>query len=79
MAPLTPITHPDLRDISSNPSILDEELVLMITILTIASRYMKVTGPGSDTRSLFIHERLAQYLQGQHVSKKHVPFQQCFE
>ena len=37
--------------------------MLTVTILTISSRYMKVTGAGHDTRSLMIHEKLWQYLQ----------------
>ncbi|KAL9101714.1 MAG: hypothetical protein Q9163_003057 [Psora crenata] len=63
LAPLTPISPPDLRTVGANPGLLSEEPVLTVTLLTIASRYMKVTGPGSQTRSYMIHDRLWQYLQ----------------
>lgn len=35
----------------------------MVTLLTIASRYMRLPGPGGQTRSYMIHERLWMYLQ----------------
>jgi len=38
--------------------------MLTITMLTIASRYLKLPGPGGQTRSFMIHERLWNYLQG---------------
>ncbi|KAL9128162.1 MAG: hypothetical protein Q9217_003105 [Psora testacea] len=63
LAPLTPISPPDLRNLRKNPGLLLEEPMLTVTLLTIASRYMKVTGTGSQTRSYMIHERLWQYLQ----------------
>ncbi|KAG8530479.1 uncharacterized protein KY384_004982 [Bacidia gigantensis] len=63
LAPLTPVTHPDLSNVDAHPELLSEEPMLTVTILTIASRYMKVQGPGSQTRSLMIHERLWHYLQ----------------
>lgn len=37
--------------------------MLTVTLLTIASRYMKLEGPGSVTRSFMVHERLWTYLQ----------------
>ena len=37
--------------------------MLTITMLTVASRYMKVPGPGGQTRSFMIHEKLWSYLQ----------------
>ena len=63
LAPLTPIITPDLRDLEANPRLLSEEPVMTVTLLTIASRYVRLTGPGSQTRSLMISERLWQYLQ----------------
>lgn len=47
----------------ASPDLLSEEPMLTVTILTIASRYMKLAGPGSQTRSYMVHERLWQYLQ----------------
>lgn len=38
--------------------------MLTIAMLTIASRYVKLPGPGGQTRSFMIHERLWNYLQG---------------
>lgn len=35
----------------------------MVTILTIASRYKILEGPGGQTRSFMIHERLWNHLQ----------------
>ena len=64
LAPMTLIAHPDFRQIENNPDLLSQEPMLAVTLLTIASRYMRVTGRGSDTRSLMIHDRLWQYLQG---------------
>ena len=63
VAPLTPVSHPDLRALDTNPGILSEEPVLTVTLLTIASRYMRLTGPGSQTRSMMVHERVLKYLQ----------------
>ena len=63
LAPLTPVSHPDLRTLESNPGILSEEPVLTVTLLTISSRYMHLTGAGSQTRSMMVHERLWKYLQ----------------
>ena len=37
--------------------------MLTVTVLTIASRYMDLSGPGGKTRSFMIHEKLWSYLQ----------------
>ena len=37
--------------------------MLTVTILTIATRYKKLTGPGGQSRSFMIHERFWNYLQ----------------
>ena len=37
--------------------------MLTVTVLTIASRYMELSGPGGKTRSFMVHERLWSYLQ----------------
>ncbi|KAL8839872.1 MAG: hypothetical protein Q9170_001552 [Blastenia crenularia] len=42
---------------------LNDEPLLVVTILTIASRYMQLTGPGAKSRSYMVHERLWNYLQ----------------
>ena len=63
LAPLTPIISPELCSEASYSTLPNEEPMLTVTILTIASRYMKIQGPGGRTRSFMIHERLWQYLQ----------------
>ena len=37
--------------------------MLTVTILTIASRYKKLAGPGAQTRAFKIHEKLWEYLR----------------
>ena len=37
--------------------------MLTVTILTIASRYKKLVGPGAQTRAFRIHEKLWEYLR----------------
>lgn len=38
--------------------------MLTVTLLTIASRYMQLSGSGARTRSYMVHERLWLALQG---------------
>ncbi|KAF2838173.1 hypothetical protein M501DRAFT_857119 [Patellaria atrata CBS 101060] len=64
LSPLTPIVVPDYRHPSKHASLLIEEPMLVVTLLTIASRYMKLPGPGSASRPYAIHEKLWAYLQG---------------
>ena len=63
LAPLTPISPPDFRLPSSHSQLLGEEPVLTVTLLTIAARYKRLPGPGGQTRSFMIHEKLWLYLQ----------------
>lgn len=55
---------PKIRSYADHLPLLKDEPMLTITMLTIASRYMKLPGPGGQTRSFMIHERLWNYLQG---------------
>ncbi|ODH14675.1 hypothetical protein ACO22_06533 [Paracoccidioides brasiliensis] len=64
LAPFTPISSSPFQDPSTHPVLLEEEPILAVTILMLASRYMKFSGPGSISRSYMIHERLWQHLQG---------------
>lgn len=64
LAPLTPIAPPDFHSPSSHPKLLSEEPMLTLTLLTITSRFMKLRGPASQSRSFIIHEKLWTYLQG---------------
>ncbi|KAL8736014.1 MAG: hypothetical protein Q9166_000576 [cf. Caloplaca sp. 2 TL-2023] len=61
--PLTPISPPDFRSPSTHPRFLNEEPMLAVTVLTIASRYKQLSGPGAESRSYMVHERLWSYLQ----------------
>ncbi|KAL8710016.1 MAG: hypothetical protein Q9220_005287 [cf. Caloplaca sp. 1 TL-2023] len=63
LAPLTPISPPDFRSPATHPSFLNEEPLLAVTVLTVASRYKQLSGPGGESRSYMVHERLWSYLQ----------------
>lgn len=45
LSPLSPISPPTFRDPGTHVTLLTEEPILTITLLTIATRYMKLTGP----------------------------------
>ncbi|KAI5309400.1 hypothetical protein KEM55_003318, partial [Ascosphaera atra] len=62
LAPLSPIVIPDFRSPTTHYRLLAEEPVLAITILTIASRFMKLTGNGAPSRQIAIHDKLWSYL-----------------
>lgn len=64
LAPFTPISSSPFQEPSSHVTLLEEEPILAVTILMLASRYMKLSGPGALSRSYMIHERLWQHLQG---------------
>ncbi|KAK3375420.1 hypothetical protein B0H63DRAFT_482865 [Podospora didyma] len=64
LSPLTPISPPTFHNPSSHLTLLTEEPILTVTLLTIASRYRKMPGPGGHCRSHAIHEQLWTYLRG---------------
>lgn len=67
LSPLTPIVVPDYRDHALHAKLLKEEPMLVITLLTIATRFRTTDfpqGPGAVSRSYLIHEKLWKYLQG---------------
>ncbi|KAJ9637853.1 zinc finger transcriptional activator [Coniosporium tulheliwenetii] len=64
LSPLTPIVVPDFRHHSTHVTLLSEEPMLAVTMLTVASRFMKLAGPGASSRPYAIHEKLWTYLQG---------------
>ena len=64
MAPLSPVSPPDYSSLTSHAQLLNDEPMLTVTILTIASRYMVLTGAGGKTRSFWMHDKLWEYLQG---------------
>ena len=64
LSPLTPVVVQDFQNHSLHERLLLEEPMLVITMLTIASRYMKLSGPGATSRPFSIHQQLWQYLLG---------------
>lgn len=64
LSPLTPIVMPEYASLGSHTRLLEDEPMLAVTILTIASRHMKLTGPGSNSRPYAIHQKLWSYLEG---------------
>ena len=60
--PLTPLTTPDYRQRLSQVDLLEEEPMLTLTILTIASRFMQLSGAGAASRAYSIHQRLNESL-----------------
>ncbi|KAL2865138.1 putative C6 transcription factor [Aspergillus lucknowensis] len=64
LAPLSPIVIPDFSHPSTHRSLLTDEPVLAVTILTAASRHMKPDGDGAYSRAFYIHDRLWSYLRG---------------
>ncbi|KAK4169396.1 hypothetical protein QBC43DRAFT_329834 [Cladorrhinum sp. PSN259] len=64
LSPLTPISPPTFQAPSSHITLLTEEPILTVTLLTIASRYRKMRGTGGNCRSHAIHETLWTYLRG---------------
>ncbi|KAJ5120347.1 uncharacterized protein N7515_009735 [Penicillium bovifimosum] len=64
LAPMSPVVIPDFSLPSTHRTLLTDEPVLAVTILTIASRHLKPKGDGANTRAFYIHDRLWAYLRG---------------
>ena len=64
LSPLTPISPPTFQNPDSHITLLSDEPILTVTLLTIASRYRRLPGPGGHCRSHAIHEKLWTYLRG---------------
>jgi hypothetical protein len=64
LSPLTPIVVPDYRDHALHGKLLKEEPMLVVTILTIASRFARPNTFGAISRSYHMHEKFWEYLQG---------------
>lgn len=47
LAPFSPVPSSGFERHSQHPKLLEEEPILTVTILILASRYMKLTGPGA--------------------------------
>ncbi|KAI5860497.1 hypothetical protein GGS23DRAFT_599314 [Durotheca rogersii] len=63
LSPMTPISPPTFRSPSSHITLLTEEPILTVTLLTIASRYYRIQTTGGHCRSHAIHEELWRYLR----------------
>ncbi|KAI1763070.1 hypothetical protein GGR53DRAFT_467705 [Hypoxylon sp. FL1150] len=63
LSPMTPISPPTFRSPSSHVTLLTEEPILTVTLLTIASRYYRIRTTGGHCRSHAIHEELWRYLR----------------
>ncbi|TVY38422.1 Transcriptional activator, partial [Lachnellula subtilissima] len=64
LSPLTPISPPTFKDPATHHTLLTEEPILTVTLLTIATRYKQMSGAGGHCRSHAIHEQLWTYLRG---------------
>lgn len=60
---MTPISPPTFRSPASHITLLTEEPILTVTLLTIASRYYRIRATGGHCRSHAIHEELWRYLR----------------
>ncbi|KAI0512762.1 hypothetical protein F5B22DRAFT_648353 [Xylaria bambusicola] len=63
LSPMTPVSPPTFRSPGSHITLLTEEPILAVTLLTIASRYYSITTTGGHCRSHAIHEELWRYLR----------------
>ncbi|KAG5997867.1 hypothetical protein E4U43_002560 [Claviceps pusilla] len=64
LSPMTPISPPTFSDPASHLTLLTEEPILTVTLLTISSRYRQMPGTGGHCRSHAIPEQLWTYLRG---------------
>lgn len=64
LAPLTPVALPDFKPYGTHEKMLTQEPMLTVTMLLIASRHMKLEGPGATSRPFAIHQKLWTYLTG---------------
>lgn len=64
LSPLTPISPPTFSNPASHLTLLTEEPILTVTLLTISSRYRQIPGTGGQCRSHAIPEQLWTYLRG---------------
>lgn len=60
---MTPVSPPTFRSPASHTTLLTEEPILAVTLLTIASRYHSIRTTGGHCRSHAIHEELWRYLR----------------
>jgi len=58
LAPMTPVIIHDFRDPATHHTLLTEEPVLALAILSITSRYCRLESQAAVTRGYYIHEKL---------------------
>ncbi|KAI8947313.1 transcriptional activator ARO80 [Xylaria longipes] len=63
LSPMTPVSPPTFRSPGSHTTLLTEEPILAVALLTIASRYYSIRTTGGHCRSHAIHEELWRYLR----------------
>lgn len=61
---MTPVVINNYRPLSMHTSLVMDEPILAITVLTIASRHMQLSGPGATIRAYQIHDVLWNNLRG---------------
>ncbi len=64
LAPMTPVVINNYQPLSMHTSLVIDEPILAITMLTIASRHMQLAGPGATIRAYQIHDVLWTNLRG---------------
>ena len=64
LAPMTPVVISNYRAPSRHGCLLVDEPILAIAMMTIASRYMQLDGPGGTSRAYQIHNVLWDNLRG---------------
>ncbi len=64
LAPMTPVVINNYRPLPMHTSLVIDEPILAITMLTIASRHMQLAGPGATSRAYQIHDVLWNNLRG---------------
>jgi hypothetical protein len=63
LSPLTPIVVPDYHEHNMHGKLLKEEPMLVVTLLTITTRFAHPGAPGGTSRAYEIHGKFWEYLQ----------------
>lgn len=64
LLPHTPLALPDYNQPDLQVTLLEQEKLLLVSILCISSRYMKLSGQAATTRAAKIHDKLWTELHG---------------
>jgi hypothetical protein len=63
LKPFTPILSVDFRSPKKHQELIEDNPILALTMLMLASRYLDLPGPGHVSRRYIIHDRLWDFLQ----------------